>query len=75
MNNSCISSDVDQCQLCLARHEDQDHLQTFLFLSNPAVAGALKRISGTPPGEVEDFLISQMFQIRTKSFNYAVIPA
>ena len=37
------------------------------FLSNPTVDGALKSISGTPPGEVEDFLIFRMFQIRTKS--------
>ena len=35
------------------------------FLSNPTVDGALKSISGTPPGEVEDLLISRMFQIRT----------
>ena len=41
------------------------------FLSIPTVDGALKSISGTPPEEVEDFLISRMFQIRTKSFNCA----
>ena len=36
------------------------------FLSDPTVDGGLKSISGTPPGEVEDFLISRMFQIRKK---------
>ena len=39
------------------------------FLANPTVDGALKSISGTPTG---DFLISRMFQIRTKSFNCGV---
>ena len=42
------------------------------FLANPTVDGALKSISGTPTGEVEDFLISRIFQIRTKSFNCGV---
>ena len=37
------------------------------FLSNVTVDGALKSISGTRPGEVEDFLIFRKFQIRTKS--------
>ena len=39
------------------------------FLSNPTLDGALKSISGTPPGEGEDFLIFRMFQIRKKLFN------
>ena len=43
----------------------------YSFLSNPTLAGAWKSISGTPPGEVEDFLIFRMFQIRTKSFRCA----
>ena len=38
------------------------------FLSNLTVDGALKSISGTPSGEVEDFLIFRMFQICTKVF-------
>ena len=41
------------------------------FLSNLTADGALKSISGTPPGEVEDFLIFRMIQIRTKSFSCA----
>ena len=43
----------------------------YTFLSSPTVDGALKSISETPPGEVEDFLIFRMFQIRTKSFSCA----
>ena len=41
------------------------------FLSNRTVDGALKSISGILPGDVEDFLILRMFQIRTKSFSCA----
>ena len=41
------------------------------FFPNLTVDGALKSISGTSPGEVEDFLIFRMFQIRTKSFSWA----
>ena len=41
------------------------------FLPNPIVGVALESISGTPPGEVEDLVSSQMFQIRTKSFKCA----
>ena len=43
----------------------------YTFLSIPTVDGASKSISETPPGDVEDFLIFRMFQIRTKSFSCA----
>ena len=42
---------------------------SFLVKSN--CRWSIKSISGTPPGEVEDFPISRMFEKRTKSFNCA----
>ena len=53
--------------LCYAK-EKIIYRITFLVKSN---IGALKTIWGTPPGEVEDFLISGMFQICTKLLNCA----
>ena len=64
--NSMLINAIMSCATGRSRSSTE-----YPFLSNPTADGALKSISGTPPGEVEDFLISQMFQIRTKSFNCA----
>ena len=71
MNKSCISSllqigccsmSIMSCAIRKSRSSTEYH-----FLSNPTVDGALKSIFGTPSGEVEDFLIFRMFQIRAKT--------
>ena len=45
----------------------------YSFLLNRTADGALKSISVTLRGDVKDFLICLMFQIRTKSFNCACV--
>ena len=73
MSNSCIwsflqkgcwSMPIIPCATRRSRSSTE-----YPFLSNLTVDGVLKSISGTPSGEVEDFLIFRMFQICTKSFS------
>ena len=75
MSNSCIWSFLHKgcwsmpIMSCATRRSISS--TEYPFLSNLTVDRALKSISGTPPGEVEDFLIFRMLQIRTKSFSCA----
>ena len=62
--NRMLSMPIMSCATLRSRSSTK-----YPFLLNPTVDGALKSFSVTPPREVEDFLISRMFQIRTKSFN------